>query len=78
MTLPRAIRDSLRERLWEAADRLEWAKLAQGDKARHYEVWTKDPSIGGVINRYIDGGKVRVYIKDTLLKILWTVKVGRS
>jgi hypothetical protein len=37
-------------------------------KSKHYEIWTRDPTIGGVLSRYIDLGYVRVYLKDTLLK----------
>ena len=33
-----------------------------------YEQWTKDESIGGVLSNYVDTRRVRVYIKDTLLK----------
>ena len=68
MTIPAAVKESLKQQLWDAADQLEWDKLTNADKARFYDIWTKDDGIGGVISRYIDGSKVRVYIKDTLLK----------
>lgn len=68
MTIPRATRNLLKQRLWDTADQLGWQNLSQSDKARYYEIWTRDPELGGVISRYMDGGQVRVYIKDTLLK----------
>ena len=32
------------------------------------EVWTGDPEIGGTLGHYMDQRKIRVYIKDTILK----------
>ena len=68
MSVPDTTRTALRERLWQQADSLGWATLSPADKSYHYEVWTKDPQIGGRLGRYMGQGKVRVYIKDTLLK----------
>ena len=45
-----------------------WISLSPGDKSRHYEAWTRQTDVGGLLGRYIDSGKVRVYIKDTILK----------
>jgi len=42
--------------------------MSAGAKSKQYENWTRDPDIGGLIGRFVDAGKVRVYIKDTLLK----------
>lgn len=39
-----------------------------GKNPEHYENWTKDPEVGGVLQRYMAMGRVRVYIKDSLLK----------
>jgi hypothetical protein len=68
MIVPVNVRTELKERLWQAADQLGWNDLGQAEKANHYEVWTRDPDIGGLLTRFMDGGQVRVYIKDTLLK----------
>ncbi|MBA4388342.1 MAG: hypothetical protein C0404_10200 [Verrucomicrobia bacterium] len=76
MTIPSATRSILKQRLWDIADQLGWNNLGQADKARYYEVWTRDPVIGGVISRYMDGGQVRVYIKDTLLKDYGRVRMA--
>lgn len=67
MTVPREIRDAIRERLWQTADRLQWDSLTQSEKARHYQQWT-DSDIGRTLAAHMDARSVRVYIKDTLLK----------
>jgi hypothetical protein len=66
--VPDAVRTELKARLWRIADQLRWAGLAASDKASLYEQWTRDPTIGGVLARFMDARRVRVYLKDTLLK----------
>lgn len=68
MSVPKDIRHSLRTKLWVVADAMSWMNLGPIEKSRQYADWTEDPAIGGVLSRFIEKGKVRVYIKDTLLK----------
>ncbi len=68
MNLPDRIRDQLRERMWRIADEIDWLALGSTEKTQHYENWTKDPEVGGVLQRYMAVGQVRVYIKDSILK----------
>jgi hypothetical protein len=68
VTLPSRVREELRARLWPIADEIGWANLSPTVKAQYYENWTRDVDIGGVLTRYMDKGKIRVYIKDSLLK----------
>lgn len=68
MTVPKALRDSLKDLLWKEANKLDWVNLSPIDKSRYYELWTETSEIGGKISDYLDARKVRVYIKDTLLK----------
>jgi hypothetical protein len=68
MNIPDKIRDEIKKKLWAEADRLEWAALSATDKAKYYSVWTETPDIGGKLAGFMDPRKVRVYIKDTLLK----------
>ena len=68
MNLPDKVRDQLRERMWRIADEIDWLALGPTEKSQHYENWTKDSEVGGVLQRYMAVGKVRVYIKDSLLK----------
>src|SRR5207253_501472 len=37
-------------------------------KSSWYEAWTKDQDIGGRLSRYMDQRRIRVYIKDTIMK----------
>ncbi|HZZ80579.1 MAG TPA: hypothetical protein VFE62_18895 [Gemmataceae bacterium] len=68
MNLPEKTRDQLRQRLWRIADEMDWLALGLTEKTQYYENWTKDPEVGGVLQRYMAVGQIRVYIKDSLLK----------
>jgi len=68
MMLPEEIRDLIRDRLWVIAEEIGWSELTDADRAHYYEAWTRDPAIGGRLGHYMDPRKVRVYIKDSLLK----------
>ena len=68
MRVPKTIRSQVKTRLWEHANRIGWATLSPTDKAKHYENWTSDEAIGGILSRFMDKGQIRVYLKDTLLK----------
>ncbi len=66
--MPEDVRKRLRSAIWKHADELGWSALTDGERANQYERWTRDAEIGGVLGHYIDPRKVRVYIKDSLLK----------
>jgi len=66
--IPDPVRGLVRERLWQAADAVDWERLSASAKATYYSHWTDDPTIGGVLGNYIAKAKVRVYLKDTVLK----------
>jgi hypothetical protein len=68
MIIPKVIRDGIRGRLWETAEDLGWSSLSDAERARYYELWTKDPAVGGQLAHFMDPRKVRVYIKDSLIK----------
>ncbi len=68
MIIPENIRDGIRERLWETADQLDWSSLMDSERSKYYELWTRDKTIGGQLAHFMDPRKVRVYIKDSLLK----------
>jgi len=68
MMLPDEVRDRIRDLLWERAANLGWSGLADAERSRHYEQWTRETAIGGTLAHYMDARKVRVYIKDSLLK----------
>ena len=66
--IPRAIREQVQNRIWAKADELEWPKRSDIEHAIWYENWAKDEDIGGVLAHFMDPRKVRVYIKDSLIK----------
>lgn len=66
--MPEDIRNAIRDKLWKAADDLGWSFLGDAERSRYYELWTKDQSVGGQLAHFMDPRKVRVYIKDSLLK----------
>lgn len=68
MKIPNDLREELRHKLWDYADELGWQALSWVEKSPQYEAWTKDSEIGGRLSRYMDQRRVRVYIKDTLMK----------
>lgn len=68
MMMPEEIRDSLRDKLWNVAEELSWSLLNDAERSRYYERWTRDPAIGGQLAHFMDPRKVRVYIKDSLIK----------
>lgn len=68
MALPRELRDKIRQQIWNKATELSWPSLSDIERAIWYENWSKDKEIGEVLAHFMDPRKVRVYIKDSLLK----------
>lgn len=68
MSVPDAVREEMKRRLWERADAIDWLLLPAVEKTQYYDAWTRDPDIGDILANYVDTGKIRGYIKDTLLK----------
>ena len=76
MTVPDSVREALRRELWNQAEALGWTDLSAADKTRHYEHWTQDPNIGGVLAQYMDPPRVRVYLKDAIFKPYSRARLG--
>jgi hypothetical protein len=68
VSVPEEVRDRLKSQLWAIADQVGWANLSTIQKSKYYEDWTRNHEIGGLLARFIDRERVRLYIKDTLLK----------
>jgi hypothetical protein len=66
--IPDPIRKGLREKLWRLADDLDWPRRDWYEKSAQYEAWTRAPDVGGLLSHYMDHRKIRVYIKDTIMK----------
>jgi hypothetical protein len=50
------------------ADEVDWLALPDSARSRKYEEWTRQPEVGGVLSNYIDPKRVRVYLKDSIIK----------
>ena len=68
MSVPENIRTEVLERLAKAADEAGWLSLAATTKSRYYTNWASDPGIGGRLAPFLDPDRVRLYIKDALIK----------
>jgi len=76
MTIPKSVRLGLKAALQQTAEDLRWESLGQAEKVKQYELWTRDPDVGGVLGRYMDKAKIRVYIKDTLIKDFGRLRIA--
>ncbi|MDP9604929.1 UNVERIFIED_ORG: hypothetical protein J2W38_004730 [Variovorax paradoxus] len=68
IAVPQEIRNRIRQKIWDKADELDWSKLSDADRTTWYENWSKEKDVGGALAHFMDARKVRVYIKDSLLK----------
>lgn len=68
MSVPDALRREIKDLLWHYADELGWVALTDADKAKWYGIWTESADVGKRLAPFLDPRKVRVYIKDSLLK----------
>jgi len=66
--MPSDIRDRIRQKIWAKADELDWPRITDVEHTAWYENWSKDKDVGGVLSHFMDSRKIRVYIKDSLLK----------
>lgn len=78
MTVPVSVRLPIRERLWAIADDLSWESLPVLSKTTYYEGWARDPDIGGVLERYMDRRRVRIYLKDTIMKTYGQTRLANA
>ncbi|MEY2563600.1 MAG: hypothetical protein QOH88_1793 [Verrucomicrobiota bacterium] len=67
-TVPSQVFDEIRDRLWAQADEDDWITLSNVEKSKFYVQWVEHEGVGGVLSRYMDEKKVRLYIKDTVMK----------
>lgn len=74
--VPKDIRDQIQRRLWAKADDLKWSKLSDSERTNWYENWTKERDIGETLSHFMDPRRVRVYIKDSLLKPYIRAQLG--
>jgi hypothetical protein len=54
--------------LYAAADDMGWTTLGPADRSLAYSNWVEDPSVGGVLTRYMTPEQARSWIKDGPMK----------
>ena len=62
------IKKSVTHRVHRMADEVDWSHLTIPERSKLYEFWTADPQVGGLLNEVMDPERVRVYLKDTIMK----------
>jgi hypothetical protein len=55
-------------KLYELADKAGWKHLTNPERAKFYERWTHEQSIGGVLTKVMPQARVRVFLKDTVMR----------
>jgi len=63
----KAIKEEVRKRVYTLADAADWNHLNIEQRSRYYEKWTEAPDIGGLLEKIMPAGSVRVHIKDTIM-----------
>lgn len=63
-----AIKQVVSARVHAIADQVGWSHLTIEERRKHYEAWTNDENIGGLLGQVIDPNRVRVWLKDTVIK----------
>lgn len=62
------IKKSVAKKVHSIADKIDWSHLTIPERQKCYEEWTDDPEIGGTLSKIIEPRRVRVYLKDTIMK----------
>ena len=68
MSVPSGVRLTIRQRLWAIANGISWQSLPANVKTAYYEGWVRDVDVGGTLVRYMEPGRIRVYLKDTIMR----------
>ena len=62
------IKAAIAQRIYDLADAADWMHLNIEQRKQYYEIWTTDPQIGGILSQVIEPRRIRVYLKDTIMK----------
>lgn len=62
------IKNTITNKVRKLADQHDWSHLSIDARTKLYEQWTNDPEIGGALAQVIDANRVRVYLKDTIIR----------
>jgi hypothetical protein len=76
MKIPDDVRESVRQRIQQEADQLNWGTLSAIEKTSRYHIWARQSDIGGILIGYMNANEVHPYIKDALIKPYVRRKMG--
>jgi hypothetical protein len=62
------MKQTVARRLYDIADKIDWTHLTIPQRQKYYEIWTNDPQIGGVLRQVMEVSRIRVYLKDTIMR----------
>lgn len=68
LDLPHDPKTLIIKRVHELADKADWIHLTIPERTALYTQWVKDPAIGGELAKLEGAERVRVYLKDTVMK----------
>lgn len=68
MRIPREVEAKVVTKLYEDANRLDWAHLTPQQHSTQYAKWVEDPDVGGRLREFLSTGDARVWIKDGPMK----------
>jgi len=63
-----AQRDAVVRKLYREALALDWLHLPDAKHTEQYLKWLEDREVGKVLEKWIDAGKIRVWLKDVPMK----------
>jgi len=76
MAVPEDVVEKIFRRLFQDADAVGWTNLADKQRSKHYEQWVESPEVGQVLLKYIAQDRVRVWIKDRVMKEYTRARYG--
>jgi len=62
------VKKSITKLVHTIADNADWSHLTIPERQKYYEAWTSAPEIGGALGEVVGPNRVRVYLKDTIMK----------
>ncbi|MEG3923331.1 hypothetical protein [Microcoleus sp. T3_D1] len=62
------IKKDVMRRVHKIADEADWRHLTINQRTLYYKNWTSNPEIGGRLSQIMELERVRVYLKDTVMK----------
>jgi hypothetical protein len=68
LPIPDEVRAEVYRRVYREAADVRWQHASAEDKSRQYAAWATEPTVGGVLERYMDAERVRSWLKDVPMK----------